>query len=115
MVFSSTHDVLDFYELFAVVHTLSFIWFGADRPDMSILSECSNCVGEVVLVLGIIGTEFAQSGQQFGMVEHIDPGIPLCNEQLSRCGIALFDNSLDRAISFANDAPVSGGVIEVRS
>ena len=46
------------------------------------------------------------------MVEHIDPGIPLCNEQLSRCGIALFDNSLDRAISFANDAPVSGGVIE---
>ena len=84
MVVSGTHDVLNFCELFTVVHTPSFIWFGADRPDVSILSERSNRVGEVVLVLGVIGTEFAQSWQQLGMVEHIDPGIPLCNEQLSR-------------------------------
>ena len=62
-MFSGTHDVLDFCELLAVVHTSSFIWFGADRPDVSILSECSNRVGEVVLVLRIIGAKFAQSGQ----------------------------------------------------
>ena len=53
--------------------TPSFIWFGADRPDMSILSECSNCVGEVVLVLGIIGTEFRAGSN----LEWLNTWVPL--------------------------------------
>ena len=75
MVISGTHDVLNFCKLFAVVYTPSFVWFGADRSDVSILSERSNCVGEVVLVLGVIGTEFAQSGQQLGPSDSVEESI----------------------------------------
>ena len=67
-------------------------------------------VGQVQLVLGVVGAQPAQRRAQRGDVEGVHPGVDLGDRLLRRGGVGLFDDADDVAVLGAQHPAVAGRV-----
>ena len=71
-------------------------------------------VGQVVLMLGVIVSDFYKRLEQDRRVEDVDAGIDFSNfKDLGRC-IAVLDNRTDFVGIVPDDAPVAVRILEIR-
>ena len=60
--------------------------------DLPVRADDRDDVGEVELVLGVVGAQPAQRRAQRGDVEGVDPGVDLADGPLRRRGVGLLDD-----------------------
>ncbi|CKR53161.1 Uncharacterised protein [Mycobacterium tuberculosis] len=71
-------------------------------------------VGEVELLLGVVGAQPAQCGPQRGDVEGVDAGVDFADFPLRWCRVGLLHDRHDFVILGAQDAAVAEGIIQRR-
>ena len=102
-------------ELQAVVHAFDAQRVGrGERPDRAARFRGLQRVGEIELALRVVVVEVRDGlGKQIG-VEHVHGRVHLLHREFAPVGVLLLDDAQHVAVTIADDAAVSGRVVEDR-
>ena len=84
-----------------------------EGPDPTQAAGRLQGIGQIELSLGIAVVQAADRLSQQVSLKHVNGGVDLLDGQFSAGGIPLFDDAQDPSILVANDAAVSGGIIQI--
>ena len=101
--FGQLHPVVDPGDQRGVVDVLG-------PHDVPVGPEDLDDIGQVKLLLGVVGLQSGQRRAQCRGVERIDARVDLADGLLRRAGVGLFDDGDDLAVLRAQDAPVAGRI-----
>ena len=115
VVDAALHDLGDLSQLDAGVdaQALGGVVGGKRKHGAAGVAADLEHVGEVELALGIVVADLSQRIEQSACVEAVEAGVALVDRRLLGRGVLLLDDALDLAVGIADDATVTGGVVQL--
>ena len=105
---------LQLCQLHAVIDAQHFALGGSHqrRHHMAIFDSHADDIGQVILTLGIVGTQLTQVAAQHAGRQRQHTGVAFAHSQLCGRGVFLFDDGAYAPAVIAQDAAITSGVVQ---